>query len=129
MTSSGAKIRTNQSASKDRILCSRIRSWSVEFLGLGDEERWYGTSDNKRLGKWKSSAHKMIGDFFTSGHPFRCSYPLEKHKCKRGQETIHYNADSSTPELLRTFVAVDHLTIYHNGSIWCNRVQKLHQGD
>ena len=101
--------------------------WS--FLGSGDVNTWYGTSDDKPKGKWNALAHKMIEQFQTSGRPvLLCSDPLETVSLHaRGKETFHFNADSSSPELLMTTIlAVDQLTTYHAVSIWYNRVQKMH---
>ena len=67
-------------------------------------------------------------ELVSSGHPvLKCS-SLERGvqlECGRGRETIHFNADSSSPELLvRTTVAVNQLTHFHSVSTQYDQVQK-----
>ena len=42
--------------------------WS--FLGLGEEEEWYGTQNYKLEGPWNSTADVMVANIEDSGHPF-----------------------------------------------------------
>ena len=47
--------------------------WS--FLGLGSEEKWYGTYSDKPDGSWDRMAEEMMLIFSGSGHPiFRASF-------------------------------------------------------
>ena len=49
---------------------------------------------------------------------------------QRGKETVHFNADSSTPEVqMRMIPAVNQSRIYHAMWTWYNRVQKMHLGE
>ena len=58
--------------------------WS--FLGLGDEEEWYGTCNYKPEGKWDQQATQMICVFAQSGHPvFRGISALSRGTLKRKQ--------------------------------------------
>ena len=93
-----------------RKCCSKCRTWSFEFLGPRDEETLFGTTNDKPNGKIMTSHSKMTNHFQSSGHPvFQCYYPPERSqlKSRRGKETLHFNADWSSPEFLtRKILAV-----------------------
>ena len=81
------------------------------LLGLGDEDKWYGSLIEKPLEKW-NSAKMMMQALAKSGHPvWRCSSPLSRGVLKSkggGRSSIHYNADLSSAEmLLNTIVSVN----------------------
>ena len=53
--------------------------WS--FLGLGSENKWYGTHTDKPDGSWDTIAENKMMNFSDSGHPmFRAS-----SACERGE--------------------------------------------
>ena len=96
--------------------------WS--FLGLGEEEKWYGTQKYKPEGQWNSTADVMVSNFEDSGHPvFRASSALDRGflKKKGGQCTIHFSGDPSHAEILfRTINSANQLSIYRAIADWCD---------
>ena len=57
-------------------------------------------------------------------------YQLSKHlKCRRVKETLHVDAESGSPELLKeNDFSVNQSAIYQSVSIWYDQVQKMDDG-
>ena len=67
------------SSQKVRHHAKRSQKAHWSFLGLGDEEKRYGTHDHKPEGKWNHTADVMELNFEESGHPvFRASSALDR---------------------------------------------------
>ena len=89
--------------------------WS--FLGLGSEEKWYGTYTDKPDGSWDQTAQKMMANFSGSGHPvFRASSAFERGELRSeggGTKSIHFNgSDENIELLLRTISSANQLSVY-----------------
>ena len=76
-------------------------------------------------GKWDSTATEMVERFKDTGHPvFKSISALSRGilKKKSNRDTIHFNADASTTELLfRIIHSVNQLSIYGAVSNWCEQ--------
>ena len=85
--------------------------WS--FLGLGSEEKWYGTYTDKPDG-WDRMGEEMMLNFSGSGHPmFRSSIAFERGELRSkegGKKSIHFNGSHENIELLlRTVISAQYL--------------------
>ena len=74
--------------------------------------------NQQRQVKWDMEGHRMHAEKRTriertpDIHMFLFTGKEFQFECGRGRETVHFNADSSSPELLaRTTVAVNQFTI------------------
>ena len=94
----------------------RISRGHWTFLGPADEKKWYGTLSYTPEGKWDSITTQMVERFKETGHPvFKSISGLSRGILRRegGRDTIHFNADSSTTELLfHTIHSVNQVSIY-----------------
>ena len=100
---------------------------SESFLGLGSEERWYGTHIHKASGSWNDVADLMMINLRESGHPlFRGTSALFRGVVKSrggGRTSTNYNADPATAELLfRIFISVNQLSVYGAAADWCEKL-------
>ena len=51
----------------------------LSFLGIGSENKWYGTYSDKPDGKWDKTAERMMVNFAECGHTiFRATSALER---------------------------------------------------
>ena len=82
--------------------------WSS--LERGEKKKRDGSMTNTINGEWVSTAKIMMQEFVKSGQSvLKCSFPLSRGvlKCKRGKETIQYNAEPNSAEMLmKTIVSV-----------------------
>ena len=75
-------------------------------------------------------AQALIKEFQTSGHPVVQAFipastsPAGHLKCKRGEETLHVNAESSNPESLMRTILGDILADCYTVSSWHSRAHK-----
>ena len=101
--------------------------WS--FLGLGSEEKWYGTCTNRPDGSWNQSAESMMANFSDSGHPiFRASSAFERGELKSkggGRKSTHFNgSDENIELLLGTVISANQLSIYVAIADLCNELSE-----
>ena len=101
--------------------------WS--FLGLGSEEKWYGTHTDKPDGSWDRMAVEMMTNFSGSGQPtFRASNAFERGELRSkggGKKSIHFNGSHENIDLLlRTVISENQLSVYGAIADLCNEVPK-----
>ena len=67
-----------------RDYAKRFQRGHWAFLGLVNEEKWYGSYSYEPEGKWDDEANQMIEDFKESVHPiFRGISALNRGFLKR----------------------------------------------
>ena len=101
--------------------------WS--FLGLGSDEKWFGTHTDKPDGSWDRMAEEMIPNFSRSGHPiYRASSAFERGDLRSkgwGKKSIHFNGSNETIELLlSTVISANQLSMYGAIADFCDEVPK-----
>ena len=100
--------------------------WSC--LGPG-EDNSYGTRTCNSERQWNMIVDVMVDTFKESGHPvFRGTNALNRGFLKRegGRCTIHFNAESSKPDLLfRTIHSANQLSICGAVASWCEELAQL----
>ena len=73
-------------------------------------------------GEWDSTAKEMVQRFKETGHPVFSALSRGILKRKKGEETMHFNGDSSNTELLFRIVhSVNQLSIYGSVANWCEQ--------
>ena len=100
--------------------------WS--FLGLGSEEKQYGTYTDKPDGSWDRMAGEMMTNFSGSGHPiFRASSAFGRGDLRSkegGKKSIHFKNHENIELPLRTVISANQLSFYEAIADFCDEVPK-----
>ena len=115
---------SNSAMARDYAKRFPLGHWS--FLGPGEEEKWYGTQNDRPEGQWNSSADVMVLQFLrqrtSSLQSFQCtgSGLLEQ---ERWEMCDSLQGDPSNAGLLlRTINSANQPSIYVASEDWCDEL-------
>ena len=110
-----------------RIMLKNSRQCICLLLGLFQENKWYGSQENKPNGGWDEVSDNMMLNSSESGPPvFRGSSASQRGDLKskgKGKSSTHFNGSDETVEVvLRTIISVNQLCIYGAVADMCGKL-------